>query len=189
MRRVSAVLAAGVACVGLHTMLAGCWHTDVSESDGSSSFLFGPVATPPGKTHANDSIEISTTRDVLVDAEPIEPLAKPVYPKIARGAKLGVVTVAVQITIDPEGRVANVTPSLSQLAMPRRFSREFEDAVERALAQWRFTPSEIRHMEEASGAEGGTYMRLARREKIEAKGEVVFTFKDTGEVWSGLRGK
>ncbi len=183
------MLAAGVACLGLHAMLAGCRHADGSQSDGSSSFLFGPGATPLGKTRAKGAIEISTTRDVLVDAQPIEPLAKPFYPKIARGAKLGVVTVAVQITIDPEGRVADVTPSLSQLAMPRRFSREFEDAVEAALAQWRFTPSEIRHVEEGRGPEGGTDLRLVRREKIEAKGEVVFTFNDTGDVWSGLRGK
>jgi hypothetical protein len=189
MRRVIAIFAAVVACLGLHVMWGGCRHASTGVGEGVSSFQFGPAAVPLEKTQAKVSMGISTSRDVLVDAQPIEPLAKPVYPKIARAAKLGVVTVAVQITIDAEGRVANVTPSLSQLAMPRRFSREFEDAVEAALAQWRFTPSELRHMEEAPGAEGGTYLRLARREKIEAKGEVVFTFNDTGEVWSGLRGK
>lgn len=135
------------------------------------------------------SVGVATTRDVVTDAQPIEPLAKPVYPGVARGAKLGVVTVAVRITIDTEGRVVGVMPSLSHLALPSRFSREFQEAVEAALAQWRFTPSEVKHMEEAPGAEGGTYLRLARREKIEAKGEVIFTFSDDGAVWSGLRAK
>lgn len=132
-----------------------------------------PVGAPP------------TTRDVVADAQPIEPLAKPFYPGAARGVKLGVVTVGVRITIDTEGHVADVMPSLTHLALPSRFSREFQDAVEVALAQWRFVPSEVRHMEEALGAEGGTYLRLAGREKIEAKGEVVFTFSDDGAVGSG----
>ena len=54
---------------------------------------------------------------MVTDAQSIQPLAEAAYPRVARGAKLGVVTVAVRITIDTEGRVVEVMPSLSHLAL------------------------------------------------------------------------
>ncbi len=180
------LMCAGLACMGA---FAGCGHVAQSEATGRSWFQFVPPVPPPATANARMSIGVATTRDVVTDAQPIQPLAEAAYPRVARGAKLGVVTVAVRITIDTEGRVVEVMPSLSHLALPSRFSREFQEAVEAALAQWRFTPSEVKHLEEALGAEGGTYLRLAGREKIEAKGEVVFTFSDDGAVGAGLWGK
>ncbi len=181
----------GLGCVSVAGMgaFSGCGHVATSEATGRSSFQLVRAAPTPSTASAQMAAGVATLRDTVTDAQPIEPLAKAIYPKVARGAKLGVVTIAVRITIDTEGRVVDVAPSLTHLALPSRFSREFQEAVETALAQWRFMPSEVKHMEEAPGAEGGTYLRLVRREKIEARGDVVFTFSEDGAVWSGLRAK
>jgi hypothetical protein len=167
----------------------GLWALGEIRTGGRSGFQFVPLTPTSATANPRISVGTETTRAVVTDAQPIRPLAEAEYPSLARGAKWGVVTVAVRITIDTEGRVVDVTPSLSHLALPSRFSREFQDAVEVALAQWRFVPSEVKHMEEAPGAEGATYLRLARREKIEARGEVVFTFSDDGAVGAGWWGK
>ena len=176
------------AAVSLGWVLAGCRHTAVSEPAGEaqSSFrLIVPPAPPPAGA-AKGTVRAGPLRQIFTDARPILPLANPVFPAEARAAKVGVVTVAVHLTIDVAGRVTEVAPSLAGFSIPNRFSTEFRRAVEEAVAQWRFTPAEVQHLEEAPGEGGSTYLRVARREKIEAACDVQFTFTATGAVLSGV---
>lgn len=121
----------------------------------------------------------------MVDATPILPGAMPHHPAVARSAELGRVTVSARITIDTAGCVTDVAPRLVNFSGPNEFSREFEAAAATALAHWRFTPAEIHRLEDAPRNDGGTYMRLSSREKIEAACDVVFTFTETGAGWTG----
>jgi hypothetical protein len=166
--------------------VSGCHHAVRSISlDEQASFRFVTPPPPPSTGKGDLIAAIGPSRDVVVDAQPIHPLAIPIYPAIARGANAGWVDVGVHVTVDPEGRVSSVTPSLNSFSIPGRFSGQFQAAVEAALAQWRFAPAEIKHLEQASGGEDKTYLRLASREKIPAAFDVVFTFTAAGEVRTG----
>ena len=108
----------------------------------------------------------------------------PAYPKNALAKRAGDALVGVELTVDIDGRVASVAPSLATLSTPGPFAAEFRDAVEDAVRQWRFRPAEIRHLELIKAA-GGDYLRLASVEKVEWKFDVQFTFTAAGEVRPG----
>lgn len=172
--------------LGWVAMAAGCRHGAVSSTTGEAQSSFRLIAPPPAvaSPEAKASMSVSTRRQIFTDAMPVLPLAPPVYPTVARPAKLGVVTVAVHLTIDVSGRVREVVPSVAGFSIPNRFSAEFFRAVEEAVAQWRFTPAEFKQLEDAPGERGTSYLRVARQELIEAGCDVQFTFTDTGAIFS-----
>ncbi len=171
----------GVTLVSL--MLAGCHHAAVAPAvpnEGTSSYRFVDPPPPPPKK-AEISLGQKLLSEQIVNALPIMPLATPVYPPAALTAHAGVATVGVRITVDTTGRVSDVRASLAHLTIPSSFAEEFRAAVEAAVAQWRFRPAEIMHLETVKDA-GGDFQRLASREKIEWAFDVDFTFNATGDV-------
>lgn len=186
MRGVHLSLVGAMVAGGWMNVVVGCRHAAPSKPmEGQSFFQMVNPPAPPSTGNAKMAMSVASSREVSVDATPILPLATPVYPAVARAAKLGVVSFTVHLTVDTRGRVSSVAPSLGAFSLPNKFSAEFQAAVEAAVAQWRFTPAEIHHMEDARGTDGGTYLRLASREKIDAGCDVQFTFTATGEVWTG----
>ena len=169
--------------------MAGCHHAPLPmrATEGASSFAFidaPAVADPQGKP------EIATGPrqpvDVVVAAEPILPLAAPVYPRAALGAQRTSAFVGVRITVDASGRVTNIDPSLRAISTPGVFAEEFRAAVESALAQWRFTPAENRHLVPGKGGPmKEDYWVVTRAEKTDAVFDIVFTFTPSGDVVSG----
>jgi outer membrane biosynthesis protein TonB len=124
----------------------------------------------------------------MVLASPIEPLAKPAYPKAALGREKLPVQVGVHITVDTTGRVAGVRMSLAAMTTPTPYMDEFRNAVEEALAQWRFRPAELRRLKPVTDTTGAPTWALDHREKTDCGFDVSFTFQSTGEVVSrGLR--
>jgi hypothetical protein len=127
--------------------------------------------------------------DVKVKAEPIEPLATPVYPRVALGRVRLPLTVGVRINVDPSGRVAHVGASMVAFSTGGEFAEEFRAAVEEALAQWRFKPAEFRHMIPRTGSNGlGAYWQVTRTQPADDAFDLAFTFTAKGDVVSeGLR--
>ncbi len=141
-------------------------------------------------TESNMKGEIATGPrqpvDVLVAAEPVLPLAKPVYPAAVLRRQRVPALIGVRITVDVTGRVSDVSPSLKALTMPGPFVAEFQAAVEATVAQWRFTPAEKRHLVPGRGGPmKDDYWVVKRAEKTEAVFDVAFTFTAAGDVISG----
>lgn len=182
----AALFSTGVmATLGLWVAISGCRHTGAMPRQTRSGFAFVPPPPPPLSTtgkQENLSIAEDREREVFVEARPISPLAPPDYPAAARNARAGLVNIGVRLTVDAEGRVAAMTPSVTAFSLPPRFSNEFQAAIEVAVAQWRFRPAELRRLEEVPGSEGGTYWRQASSEKIETTLDMIFTFSEAGEV-------
>jgi TonB family protein len=120
-----------------------------------------------------------------INAQPILPLAAPVYPPVALKARAGMATVGVRITVDPTGRVENVQPSLALVTIPAAFAAEFQAAVEEAVKQWRFRPAEFRQLELVKDP-GGDFQRVVKRENVAWAFDVEFTFNVTGDVLTRL---
>lgn len=121
--------------------------------------------------------------DVIVPAEPIQPLSNPLYPRAVLGRVRLPVVVGVRITVDAQGRVAGVGPSLAALSTGSEFADEFRTTVEQALQQWRFIPAELRHLVPQPGAPGQPgYWLVTRTEKTEYAFDLSFTFTSNGDV-------
>jgi len=168
-----------VLSVAIFVFHSGCHHQPRSmPASGSASFVFiAPLDLPLHREvprPAGQGEEAVVREDVFVDAEPLLPLAVPVYPPAALQAKAGWMTVAVRLTVDINGRVSGVAPSPVGFSTPSPFSDLFFAAVEQAVRQWKFVPARIH-----SGEPGG------ETRKIEATGDVSFTFTSTGDVLPG----
>ena len=168
-------------------MGVACRHAVVAPVEvGTSSVRF--VEPPPPRPSGKPGVGLPRQKaevDQVTAAQAILPLANPIYPPAAFKARAGTAKVGVRITIDPEGRVSDTRPSLTVFSTPTLFAAEFQAAVEAAVAQWRFRPAEVKHLEMVA-AEGGPYMRLSGREKWEWAFDVEFTFSASGDVLTGL---
>ena len=168
-------------------MLAGCRHTAVASTsldEGTSSYRFVDPTLPPTKKGGLGVSEKLPTEQVI-NAQPIMPLATPIYPPTALAAHAGLATIGVRITVDAAGRVADVRPSLASVTVPSSFGTEFRAAVDAAVAQWRFRPAEIRHLELVKDV-GGDFQRVTAREKTEWAFDVEFAFTAMGDVLTRL---
>jgi len=165
----------------------GCRHTAVAPAasgEGTSSIRFVDPAPPPAR---KGETAIGAARPTMqaINAQPILPLAKPVYPPAALAAHAGWASVGVRLTVDETGRVSAVQPSLAVISLPTPYVAEFQAAVEAAVAQWRFRPAVLLHAEWVSDP-GGDYPRVTSREKIEWTFDVEFTFNASGDVLTRL---
>ncbi|MDQ5981198.1 MAG: hypothetical protein QG602_4176 [Verrucomicrobiota bacterium] len=119
------------------------------------------------------------------DAQAIHPLVMPLYPPDALAAKAGAATVGVRVTVDTDGSVTNIRPSLLvvNVASPA-YAAAFREAVEVAVRQWKFAPARVHYLERAREGEF-TYERVIRTETIEAEFDLAFTFTSQGKVETG----
>jgi hypothetical protein len=167
---------------------SACQHAAARRDEtGTSSVRF---IEPPSALSAGMKAEPAAALqpvDVLVPAEPIEPLAKPVYPRAVLGRQTTPVLVGLRIRIDASGRVADSGPSLASFSTPGPFDAEFRAAIEAALAQWQFRPAELRRLKPVKGPPGKEdYWVIVRAEKADYALDVSFTFNASGDVLAGL---
>jgi hypothetical protein len=171
-------------CAGL----AACHHARAPAPAGTSSFTF--IANQPDKrpnlSRGSAPEEPRVPVDALVPAEPVPPLALPVFPPVARGKTTLPMMVGVRLTVGIDGRVADVAPSFVAVSTPGPFAAEFRSAVEAAVAKWRFLPAEIRHLAPGRTPQGKDYWNVTRTDKTEDAIDVVFTFSPSGEVGTAL---
>ena len=163
---------------------AACRHVASSRTpEGTSSIKFVQPPSPPPAKNKGTATRMESPEEA-VNAEPILPLATPVCPPAALAAHAGTAIVGVRITVGTDGRVSDVGTSLASLSTPTPFAAAFRDAVEVAVAQWRFKPGEVLHLETVHDP-GGDYRRVASREKVGWTFDVEFTFTATGDVVAG----
>jgi hypothetical protein len=163
-------------------LVGGCGHARKPPREGTASFA---MIEPTGGARGRVSGETTAPRvpsDTVIPAEPILPLATPVYPLAAYSKHTAPITVGVRVTIDAEGRVAEVRPSLRVFSSAGPLAPEFERAVEEALAQWRFRPAEARHLVPKTDSVGREYWQVTRAEKTTWSLDVAFTFAPGGDV-------
>jgi hypothetical protein len=176
--RLSLILAAGV--------FAGCAQraTRPPSGEGRSSFTFVEAPAPGGR---RAEVSLATEREpltVFVEARLLEPVAKPAYPSAARRGSADTALVGVRITIDVDGRVTDVGESLACFSTPGPLAKDFREAVEAAVAQWKFMPAKRRQLEPVRMQDGGFYWRNAGEEKVESALDVASTFGAGGEISS-----
>ena len=168
-------------------LATGCQQVQVPKRlEGASSFRFVERPIPELSAMVAEASDLPRVPvDVLVPAEPIPPLARPVYPGAVLGKVRVPVTVGVRITVDASGRVAHVGPSLLVFSNAGDAAAEFRAAVEDALTQWRFTPAEIRHLVPGTGGPGREDFWVAtRKQATDYAFDLSFTFAVSGDVLS-----
>ena len=153
---------------------AACRTPPHATPTGTSTFRYyaPPAAAPSG---AKSTVTAALERFDYRDAQAIEPLVMPVFPQHALAAKAGTVTVGVHVTIDRDGHVSDIRPSIWIFSTPAPFKEEFRVAVEAAVRQWRFVPAEERRMEsfQENGLAGE---RVTQSEPMEAEFDLAFDF-------------
>ena len=171
-------------------LAAGCRQVTPPPDTGTSSFAFveAPTVGLTPKAAVGEA-KAAKSMDDFREAEPINPLATPIYPARALAAKAGAATVGVKILVDAEGRVADVTPSVRTFTTPGRYAEDFFAAVQAAVKQWRFWPARIEHVEFVEAPGLVAYSRVIGTEKMETQFELSFTFTATGGVLGGAPGK
>lgn len=178
----------GVLAILAGWAVSGCRHAPAVREEGLSSFR---LVEPPAKradAHGEGSSGPRQPVDVLVAAEPIAPMAKPAYPRAASGKHHAPVLVSVCVTVDENGRVADVEPNWRGFSTPGPLAADFLAAVRAALAQWRFTPAEKQHLVPGKGAPGrDDYWVITRVERTAYAIDIVFAFAASGDVMSDAK--
>ncbi|WP_157772453.1 energy transducer TonB [Lacunisphaera limnophila] len=109
----------------------------------------------------------------------------PVYPARALAAKAGAAQVGVRVTVDAQGNVTAVRPSMLAISItPPAFADDFREAVEGAVRQWKFRPARVEDIEIVTGG-GVAYSRVLHTETVEAEFDLAFTFTTAGKVEAG----
>ena len=163
---------------------AGCKHAPRDEARGSTSFRVVEPPRPPPPQGSGESIE-PVKRSIYRDAEAIHPLVMPVYPPAALAARAGAATVGVRVTVDANGAVTEVSPSMLAVTItPPEFAEAFREAVEVAVRQWKFAPARVLQLERRTEGEY-TFDWVAHTEMIEAEFDLAFTFTPSGKVEAG----
>lgn len=169
-------------------LFAGCRHVTEPEAAGRSSFVLiePPPARPgpvPGSAETTEPTSRAQYREASIQEKSV---VLPIYPPRALAARFGAAAVAVRVTVDVNGRVADIRPSLLSMTTRGPFADEFREAVEAALRQWRFHPAKAEHIETVT-ERGFTYHRVTRTETLEAEFDLAFTFTTTGGVETEVR--
>jgi outer membrane biosynthesis protein TonB len=107
----------------------------------------------------------------------VKPTPPPYPPRALAGGIVGLARVAVNVTIDREGRVMQISPSFAALSTFGPYADDFREAVERALREWRFYPAEVRQIELVVAPDGVAYRRAKRVDRVESQLDLVVTFE------------
>lgn len=176
-------LFSGALCLGLGALGAGCQQAKKDPPPaGTSAHRFVTPTTVDVKAEPVWPTENQPPVEVVQPAEPIEPLAQPMYPAAARGRQRVPMTVGVRIVIDEKGEVAELRHSPLALTTPGPLAEEFRTAVESALKQWRFVPAQRQKMTPKAGGPAGRYWHVIKLEPTTDQLDVQFTFTASGEV-------
>lgn len=163
---------------------SGCGHAPQVETRGSTAFRVVEPPRPPPQVSDREMVE-PVNRANYREAQAIHPLVLPVYPPAALATKAGAAMIGVRVTIDTNGAVADVRPSMLVVNVaPPAFAEEFREAVEVAVRQWRFAPARVHYLERVTEGEF-TYERVVRTESVEAEFDLAFTFTPSGRVEAG----
>jgi hypothetical protein len=107
----------------------------------------------------------------------------PSYPALPLVRRFGSAQVIVEISVNSDGEVTNVTARPGSTAGP--FAADFFQAVETAVRKWRFTRPEWWHLEEGKDINGDgrpDYQKVIEIKPASAAGDIEFIFKLVGGI-------
>lgn len=122
------------------TQLASCAHERVETSSPSSKVGYNVITAPDAKP-----LEL-TANEVFVLGDQVPPIAMPQYPEALLPMNLADQPVCVQIVIEADGTVSNVTPVYQTSACPVAagdVDERFVNAVIDAVSIWEFFSSTL----------------------------------------------
>ena len=151
---------------------AGCRHLP---DRGRSSYEFVKTARA---TAYRPVLVDDQPHDLFLPARPLPPLALPAFPPRALAAHVGRTTLMLDLTIGPDGRVVGIVPALGGIPWLGPFAADFRAAAEATVAQWRFEPAQLRHVEPRKD-DGTTVWSVTRTQPVEMTVEVAVTFTET----------
>ncbi|HEY1111353.1 MAG TPA: hypothetical protein VGE76_22045 [Opitutaceae bacterium] len=180
LRRIARGFAGALMC-----FMCGCQQTKKEPPPaGTSTHRFVVPVTAQVDAKPVWPTETQPPVEMVHPAEPIEPLAQPLYPVEARGRQSMLMTVGVRIVIDEKGQVAELRHSPLAFTTPGPFAEEFRAAVEDALRKWRFLPAQRQKMTPMAGGPAGRYWHVTKLGPTADQLDVLFTFTPSGEVVS-----
>ncbi len=169
-----------ICLLALVAIVAGCRQVPKPESVGSSSFVFVTQPLPPPPKSEGEAVQ-PEERAQYREAQLREPAVTPTYPDRALKGGAGRAFVGVHVTVDVDGRVADVRPSMFVFSTPGPFAEDFREAVEAAVRQWRFIPARAEYYEIVT-EQGVTFNRVTRSETLESEFDLSFVFTAAGTV-------
>jgi len=175
--------------LGVLLFVLGCRQVAAPAGIGQSSFRF--IERPEAEVSKATNVTVVEPKigEFYRDATPVLPLVMPIYPPRALAAKVGLTVIGVRVTVNKEGRVTDVGPSLVAVSILTKFGAEFQEAVRAAVSRWRFSPAEMYHAELVTPPGGEPYRRIVDQENVDASFDLAFTFTATGEVRNAMPGR
>ena len=159
----------------------GCQHPAAPHAAaGRSTFAFVDPPPPTDQPSAA-KVEVSEEPERYRPPVVVSDLVAPAYPASALAGHAGAATVNVQLTVGISGRITDVSPNAVDLAVLGWFAPAFQDAIEAAVAQWRFLPAGLVHTERGTDPRH-SYLRITGTELVPAQLEVKFRFTADGKV-------
>jgi hypothetical protein len=92
--------------------------------------------------------------------------------------------VVARVQIDHEGRVTAIERSVADFSMPTRFSAACLRSIEVAVAQWRFHPAQLAHVD----VRDDRPTRVTSTQKTDTVVDIAFTFSPSSRVQTALSG-
>jgi TonB family protein len=186
--RLKSKLVDGMMIALMLLVAAACHHASEPTATGRSSFAFVDASNAAASSATATAVE-PKSGDYFTEARSTQILATAIYPAKALAAKLGMTTVGVRVTIDKNGRVSDIGPSLLAVSIPTKFDADFQEAVRAAVVQWRFFPAQTFHVDVTRDATGELQISETKRENAETYFDLAFTFTASGAVLGGMTGK
>lgn len=175
-------LGAGLALSGLIAgLLPACSHLPARPPTSGQSAVDFVEPPPPASQKSEALLDVSEETARFRAPVILSDLVVPAYPASALVAHAGAATIDVQLTVGIAGQITDVSPNAVDLAVLGRFAAVFEDAIEAAVAQWRFRPAELVHLERGTDPQH-SYLRITSTEKVPAQLEAKFRFNESGMV-------
>jgi hypothetical protein len=166
-----------LAIAAFSVLESGCQH-----APRSASFEFvDPTRLQMPATDAS-KLRIEKSRTMFVDATPIEPLARPVWPNGRPSPPPQPLTLKVRILVDEGGRVQGLTKSIADFSVPSQFSERCFEAIRVAVDRWRFEPAQLMVVEPQNDGRA----LMVSSSLVGTSFEVAFTFSSTGKVDSTM---
>lgn len=130
------------------------------------------VPPQPSAASAGDELgDIKMSGEMVLDAEPKEPLIPPSFPKEANSLK-GTVVLPMRIVVGADGSVESVTLRPGNFSGTIQYFAQFNAAIQKASQKWSFIPARVVFIK--PDGKGGT--AYSGEKRAEMYFDIDFTF-------------
>jgi hypothetical protein len=154
----------------------GC-RTRISQGSSRSEVL--PPTEPP-QDPAKSAVKLSLSKDRIdyIHARAEEPVPTPEYPARALAANAGDYSLYVTLTVNPDGSISDIHPTLGQIQMPSPYFDDFLVSAQAALIHWKVSAPRLVYWKRMPDGE----MRYLRTETDSTTIDLKISFLQTTET-------